>query len=428
MQRAWAVWGLGVLAYVVAVFDRSSLGVAGILAQQRFGASAAALSLLAVLQLAVYASMQIPVGLLLDRLGSRRMIAIGALVMAAGQLALALATSVSAAIGARVLVGLGDAMTFISVLRLVPLWFAPARVPVVTQLTGILGQLGQVAAAFPLVALLRWVGWTPAYAGSAALSVLIAVLVTAALRDAPGGMSVAMPRGWAQVRAELGNAWREPGTRLGLWAHFVTPFSSLTFALLWGYPYLVSEQGLSPDLAGALLAIMVLVSIAVGPVLGGLTGQWPLRRSALVFAIVGGSAVAWAVALAWPGRAPLAVLVALVVVLGSNGPGSLIGFDYARTTNPAGRLGSANGIVNVGGFVATLAAILLVGAVLDVTGSFRAAFATQYLLWALGLAGVIHNRRIVRRRHGIVIDPLHRAVLRRLASRRGAAAPDRPIA
>jgi hypothetical protein len=65
-RRAWLIWGLGVVAYGLAVFNRSSLGVAGPLAQQRFGATAAVLSLFIVLQLAVYAGLQVPVGVLLD--------------------------------------------------------------------------------------------------------------------------------------------------------------------------------------------------------------------------------------------------------------------------------------------------------------------------------------------------------------------------
>src|SRR4051812_32860960 len=73
-RRAWVVWGLGVAAYAVAVFNRGSLGVAGLSAQQRFGASAAVLALFSVLQLGVYAAMQVPVGVLLDRFGSRRML------------------------------------------------------------------------------------------------------------------------------------------------------------------------------------------------------------------------------------------------------------------------------------------------------------------------------------------------------------------
>src|SRR3954468_22690946 len=156
--RAWWMWGLAVAAYTAAVFNRASLGVASLQAQHRFHASAGELSTFAVLQLAVYAAMQIPVGVVLDRFGTRRLVAAGAVVMAAGQVTLAVAHGVGFAVLARVLVGMGDAMTFISVLRLVGLWFAPRHIPLVTQLTGIIGQLGQVAAALPLVALLRHEG------------------------------------------------------------------------------------------------------------------------------------------------------------------------------------------------------------------------------------------------------------------------------
>ena len=105
--------------------------------------------------------------------------------------------------------------------------------------------------------------------------------------------------------------------------------------------------------------------MAVGPLLGRLCARWPLRRSVLVFTILGATSAAWTLVLLWPGRAPLAVLVLLVVVLGTNGPGSMIGFDYARTWNPQERQGSASGVVNVGGFVASLLTILAIGAVLD---------------------------------------------------------------
>ena len=46
--------------------------------------------------------------------------------------------------------------------------------------------------------------------------------------------------------------------------------------------------------------------------------------------------------------------------MSANGPGSVVGFDYARTENEAERIGSATGIVNVGGFVASLLTIALI--------------------------------------------------------------------
>jgi sugar phosphate permease len=427
-RRAWLVWGLAVVAYAVAVFHRGSLGVSGVAAQHRFGATAAQLSLFGVLQLAVYASLQVPVGALLDRLGSRRLIATGGVVMAVGQLVMANSHSIAFAVLARVLVGAGDAMTFTSVLRLVALWFVPRRVPLMSQLTGILGQLGQIAATYPLVALLRSAGWSRAFTGAGVVGLVVAVVVALTLRDVPAGTAVVVPpAGWTQMRTQLVDAWREPGTQLGLWTHFVTQFSGTVFVLLWGYPFLVVGEGRSPAEAGGLLTLCVIVSMVVGPLLGQYVGRWPFRRSAPVLAIVMSSALVWAVVLVWPGRAPLALLVVLVIVLGANGPGSMVGFDFARTENPPQRIGSATGIVNVGGFVASLLTILLIGLVLDVSsggsayglGDFRVAMTVQYLFWAIGLVAFLRARRRLKAVRGIVLDPFHRAVVRVTRDRRG---------
>jgi sugar phosphate permease len=424
---AWVVWAVGLAAYVVAVFSRASLGVAGVEAQERFGAGASAISLFVVLQLVVYAGLQVPVGVALDRLGSRRMVLLGALTIAAGQTVLAFADDVPTALVARVLVGAGDAMTFISVLRIVSLWFPGRRVPVITQLTGILGQAGQIVAAYPLVRALDVLSWEATFLGAAAVGVLVAVLVAVALQDAPPTTALAPAVGLAQVRRDLVDTWREPGTRLGLWTHTVTQFSGTVFMLLWGYPFLVVGQGLAPGTAAALLTLLVVVGMGFGPLLGALIGSWPLRRSSVVFAVVAATVVTWTAVLAWPGRAPLALLVLLALVLGTNGPASMIGFDYARTENPAARLGSASGVVNVGGFVASLLAMLGIGVVLDLLtpgrstdwslGAFKAAFAVQYAVWALGASQVWRYRQRVRARmarEGIVLAPLHLAVAARL--------------
>lgn len=160
-RRAWIVWWVGVSAYVVAVLQRTSVGVAGLDAARRFETSASALASFAVLQLLVYAGLQVPVGLLLDRHGPRRLIAVGAGLMATGQLLLAVGDTVPLAVSGRALVGAGDAMTFICVLRLVSAWFPARRVPIMTQATALTGQLGQILSAVPLVALLHGPGWTP---------------------------------------------------------------------------------------------------------------------------------------------------------------------------------------------------------------------------------------------------------------------------
>ena len=159
---------------------------------------------------------------------------------------------------------------------------------------------------------------------------------------------------------------------------------------------------------------------------GHLCGRLPYRRSVLVLGIAGASATAWTAVLLWPGRAPVWLLVVLVTVLAVHGPGSVIGFDYARTFNPPSRLGTATGVVNVGGFVASLLTIELIGLILDArTGGsadyhisdFRVAMSVQFVVAAVGVLGILRTRKLARRKleeeEGVVIRPLRVALAER---------------
>jgi sugar phosphate permease len=389
------VWGVAVLAYVAAVLGRSSLAATGVTAAERFDVSSGVLSLLAVVQLAVYAALQIPAGVLVDRVGPRRVIAGGAVLVAAGQVVLALAAPFWLAVAGRMLVGAGDAVTFVSVLRLIPSWFPARRVPLLNQLAGILGQLGQVISAVPLAALVVGTGWTPAYLAAGGTAVLVAVLVVAVVRDGPAGSGA--PAGPA-VKGGLGDALREPGVRLAFWCHLAAPFPGNVFGLLWGFPFLTGGEGLAGGTARCLLVLYVAAGIAIGPVLGTLAGRYPHRRVRLIVVSTLVQAASWLVVLAWPGPAPLPLLVTLVAVLGGGGPASLVAFDIARSAVPPQRIGRASGIVNVGGFVSTITVVLVVGVALDLQGAgtpdtytldaFRVAMLVQVPVWLGALAGI----------------------------------------
>jgi MFS family permease len=424
-SRAVLVWGVGMLGYVLAVMQRTTFGVAGLDAAERFGISPAALSAFVFLQVAVYIAAQVPGGLLVDRWGSRTVLALGGTLLATGQLLLAFAPTLPFVVLARIVVGAGDGVMFVAVLGLLPRWFAARRVPLITQLTGILGQIGQVLSAVPFLALLHARGWTTAFAAAATASTLAVALTLAVVRNGPqGAWSPAPSLSGREIGGQMLAVWRRPGTRLGFFGHMGTQFSMMVFSLLWGVPYLVSAQGLSSAEAGALVSLFVVCAILIGPVIGVLTSRHPLRRSWLVLSIIAANVTVWTAVLALSGPAPRWLLVVLVIVLAAGGPGSVVGFDIARTSNPAPNLGVAQSIVNLGGFLASLLVLATMGLVLDALGgftfdAFRVAWLVQYPVWLLATVGVVRTRRKARRvdaERGIVPRPLREVVT---ARRRG---------
>ncbi|MFH5824566.1 nitrate/nitrite transporter [Georgenia sp. AZ-5] len=424
LRTALTVWVAGLIAYIFAVSARTSLGVAGLETAERFGISAAELSLFVVVQLAVYATAQVPAGLLLDRLGAKAVIAAGAIVLAVAQATLAVVDTLALAMVARVLVGIGDATAFVSVLRLITAWFPERHVPVLTQMTGIIGQTGQIVSAVPFMALLHGQGWAPGFLSLAGLGVLTTILVLAVVRNAPtpatavcDGRGTGRPPALARPEP-LRQVLTLPGMWLGFFTHFVSLFPTTTFMLLWGVPFLSVGQGVSTETASALLTLAALTGVVTGPVAGSLQARYPTQRSWLVLGALVLTVGVYASVLVPDTPRPMWQLVLLVVVLTLSATASAVGFDFARTSVPSGRLGTASGLVNVGGFISSLVAIYLIGLILDLVrpdghyrlDDFRLALASQGLLWAGGLAGLLWSRRAARRRmvaEGIVVPAAH---------------------
>lgn len=416
--RAWLVWGTGVAAYVLSITNRTSLSAVGVDAAERFQADAATLSLFAVVQLAVYGGMQLPIGVLLDRYGSRPIMTVGMVLMAVGQLTMALSPSVGVAIVARMLLGAGDAAIFPAVLRLVATWFPAQRGPVMVQLTGIIGQAGQLVAIIPLSALLHASTWSIAFGSIAGLGVLFAILVFLVIRNHPPEVDrdVTVDTDTGAIRVVTSSvdtgvgiraAWAHPGTRLAFWSHFTTPFAGTAFILLWGIPFLTAGGGRTQSEATLITTLYVFAGMVLGPIVGDLSRRIPnLRSRALVLPAVGVQLAAWTAVLLWPGPAPLWLLVALAIALSTGGPASMIAFDHARAHNPSHRLSTATGLTNSGGFLAALLAVFAIGLALDLQGAgtpstytldaFRIAFLTQVPLWLLGGTFIAIERKRTR--------------------------------
>ena len=386
-----AGWGLAVTVYFLAVLHRTSLGVAGLLAERRFGITPAQLGVFIFLQLGVYAAMQVPTGVLVDRYGPRRLLIVASTLMGVAQLGFAVVPSYPAALLARALLGCGDALTFISVLRFAAGRFSPRRYPVIVALTSMLGTTGNLVATLPLSLALHRLGWGIGFGVAGALSLLAAVAVVLLLPDA-----TAPPRpvrGTAAVRAGVGSVWRRvrlswglAGTRLGFWVHFACMSSATVFGVLWGAPYLQTAAGFDATGAGAVLMYGVIAAGVASPVVGWLIGRWPISRVPLALGMCLITIVGWIVAVtAFGDHPPQAYATALFVVMTLGGPASMAAFALARDYNHARTLGTASGVVNVGGFLATVIGALGIGWVLGALGGTTAHTMHFAVLVALGV-------------------------------------------
>src|SRR5689334_21234809 len=190
-RRAWLVWGLGTTAYLVALFHRMAFGVAGQATADRLGVALPALGVFTLVQLGMYVAGQIPAGTAADRLGPRRTLLIGLALMATGETTFALSHSFGLALAGRAIVGLGDAMTFVNVLRLAHSWFPERRQALLAALTAAAGGVGQLGTTIPLQLALSGLGWTVTFAAATVLTVALAVGVWFVVRDRPA--TVAAP-------------------------------------------------------------------------------------------------------------------------------------------------------------------------------------------------------------------------------------------
>lgn len=411
-------------AYAVAIMQRTSLGVLGIQAAGHFGVTVGIVSMFVVVQLATYAIAQIPVGLSLDRFGSRTVIVAGSLIMGVAQLVMATTSLLGVAVVARVLLGLGDACIFNAIVRLLPFWFPSRQVPVLIQLTGLSGQLGQVAAVGALLPVAIHLGWVQAFGAAAGSAVVVAVVCLLALRDTPPGRErVRTKEPLRQVPHSIKGVAGHPATALGFWIHLTTGFPNQVFVMMWGIPFLKIVQRMGDAQASGMFVLVSVLAAVFAPTLGWLTGRHPLRRSNLALLVIWTNLVCWVAVLAWPGPAPFVLILLLVAAVAASGPGGVIGLDVARTNLPLHRLGTASGVVNAGSFTGGTLGILAVGLASDLLGrvglepesQMRWAMAVQLPLFAVGLAAIYISRASLRHRmaaDGVVVPSWREVVAR----------------
>ena len=332
-------WATGAMFFFYAWIMRVAPSVMIDELMRDFAVGGAAVGSLSALYFYGYAGMQIPVGLLMDRFGPRRLMTMAALGCAAGCVMFALAPSLWVLSLGRFLIGATAAFSLVGAMTLAGQWFPPARFALLSGLAMMLGMAGGVFGQAPLRLLVEGLDWRQASLALAGGGVLLALAAVATVRDksqTSGGLR--------QVMAGLAQVGRNRQTWLIAVAGLGTTGPLLGFAGLWGVPYLVLTQGLDRTAAAGVTS-MVFIGWGVGaPVIGWLSDR--IRRRKLPF-VAGLMLTAIAMAgLAWAPGLPLWAVSALCFLCGFGGSGQILGFAAVRELNPPAAAGAALGIVN----------------------------------------------------------------------------------
>ncbi|MCG7279415.1 MFS transporter [Corynebacterium imitans] len=414
-RTALAVWWGAVAVYIVAIFGRTSFGVASMDAMARFEVSASQIAVFTAVQVGVYAAAQVPTGLAIDRFGPRFMLVSGAVVMAAGQIALGLTTSYGLALAARALIGLGDATAFLSVMRILPYWFPPRKTPLYTQLTGALGQLGQFLSAVPFLALLGARGWTVAFVSLGALGLIFALVAALVVSDSPEWSAMTREQRrevHAQKRAQrvplaftLRTVVRSPIAWEAFFIHGWVIFWMFSFSLLWGVPLMTQGMELSEAQAGTALILFSVGNVIAAPIMGVVSARLGVRRDLASLWIGAIVPIAFAVLFASPEPRGFGAALVVTSLLGLCMPAGNFGFDTLREYLPAEMVATGTGLANMGGFLACMIGSQLVGVLLDWSAGgaeftwadFRIAWLAFFGTAAVCLIGLLVSRRKAKR-------------------------------
>ncbi len=361
----WLMWSLGALFFCYEFMLQVSPSVMVNQLMKTFNVNAAQLGNLSAFYLYAYTFMQIPVGLLLDRFGVRRLMTLAALVCALGALLFASAPTFLVASLGRFLIGFGSAFAVVSGLHIAATWLPINRFALMTGVFLTIGFIGAICGQAPLAIMVNHIGWRHTLLTFAMIGGCLSILLWLIVRDRPMGFTAGSSNtnAKASLRDGLKHVLRSKQSWLiAIYAglmYLPTP----AFAALWGVPFLMQSHKLS-SASAALIVSMIYVGYAVGcPLFGWLSDRLGRRRPPLFIASVG-SLLSLLIVL-YCNQFPLALTACCLFAFGFFTSGCFTAFSIAREINPpqvnATTLGFVNTLNSLGGGLAQP----LIGFILD---------------------------------------------------------------
>ncbi len=402
------VFGVVLASFVLSFFHRTApAAIAGELTRA-FAINGAVLGTIAATYFYVYTLLQIPVGVLADTMGPRRIMSVGSVVAGLGSLLFALAPTWEVAAAGRTLVGIGVSVAFIAILKINAVWFPANRFATLNGVTMFAGNMGAVVAGAPLAWIVTWASWRTVFVGLAVLSLALGALSWMLVRDRPedrgfAAVNPAVHDGartrihWTQA---LSQVLRNPATWPCFFLNLGAGGSFLAWVGLWSVPYLQDVHGMS-RVAAAQHASLFLFGVAVGSlVIGVVSDRLRNRRGVMIgFSLL--YALSW---LPWVLDVRFSPWAshAWFLLMGLVAPSFVLGWTVAKEVNRPEHSGIATSVVNVSIFLGTGILQPLVGWLLDrgrAAGSLAEAWHTATLLLAAVAASSFVAALLVRTRH-----------------------------
>lgn len=344
--RAWLIWSLAALAFGYAFFHRvaPSVMVSDLMAEFTIGAGV--LGTLSALYFYPYVVMQIPLGVLIDRWGARKLLTIALSIATLGSVMFATASSVEVAYIGRFLIGVGSAVGFLGSLAIAAKWFPSHRFAFMAGLTMFFAMICGVFAQGPLAAFVSSFGWRTAIWSLAGAGALLAFAIMLFVRNAPERtVSKEQPR---ETWSVIGKGLKNAGTDLNVWKVAIVASTMsgpmLTLGALWGTPYFQAAYGLERTEAASLVSVILLAWAFGAPFAGWLSDRIRMRKALLV---VGSAVLTIATAcLVFVPDLPIWMSVVVFATMGASGAFMAISFALVREISVPEIGATVTGIVN----------------------------------------------------------------------------------
>ncbi|MFB6164476.1 MAG: MFS transporter [Haloarculaceae archaeon] len=370
-KRRWIAWTALAAAYALVSVHRLSTAVLAEQLTGAFDATGTALGTLHASFFVIYAVMQLPAGFVADRVGSRRTVTVGTVVMSVGAIGFAMAQSYLVAFLARALLGFGGSLLFIAILRFCANWFRPGEFARMSGLTVAVSGFGGILATTPLALAVAAFGWRETLLGTGVIGFGLAAAAYVFASDSPtdaglepiDGVPLANTPSLRAVAVNAGAVLRERLTWLVGLVMLCGTGVNITVFGLWGVPYLVQTYGMSVTRAST-YTLLGSAGLLVGPPTIGWLSDRLGRRTRLM--TLGELAFASCFALlAVTGRPPRLVVAGVFFAVGFLGGAYALGYAVVKERHHSGASGVATGTVNTMAFVGAGLFPTLFGLVLD---------------------------------------------------------------